>query len=389
MAVGEKSFFLVALAFAFCYVACSNSESYSDARAIEVPEPVMTAGPDLEWTWVHHNSDQLRITGRTNYEKGDFVILSWSSSAITVGFMGTAVEASVWTGDTVYLDVFVDGEEDPSSFLEIASPDIDSTIFPVVSNLPYGPHVVTLYKRSEAKFGDLYFFGLRVLGEADKSLLPAPPEHKIEFIGNSITCGSDVLIPVQGGEFRLINESSYYGYAGQTARILHAEIHNICNGGHGVYLNCDGSNTFLLPFVYNRTGALPFVAFPWDHNKWHPDAVVVNLGTNDFASGKNDSTGFVNATVKFIRRIRTYHPEAKIVLLDGPMLTGKLMALCRRYLDVAKATLEKEGIKDLYRFSLEPKGESPYDVYFHPNKEEAAQDAESLSAWIRSEFGWN
>ena len=71
------------------------------------------------------------------------------------------------------------------------------------------------------------------------------------------------------------------------------------------------------------------------------------------------------------------------------MLTGKLMALCRRYLDVAKATLEKEGIKDLYRFSLEPKGESPYDVYFHPNKEEAAQDAESLSAWIRSEFGWN
>ena len=102
MATGVKrSCFLVALAFVFCFVACSNSESYSDARTVDVP---VTAGPDLEWTWVHHNSEHLRITGRTNYEKGDFVILSWSSSAITVGFMGTAVEASVWTGDTVYLD---------------------------------------------------------------------------------------------------------------------------------------------------------------------------------------------------------------------------------------------------------------------------------------------
>ena len=383
---GAKGWILSGALALFLFLgACSNSESYSEIPETDEPEIEV---PDLEWTWIPYDSELLRITGRTNFEKGDFVILSWSSSAITVGFTGTAVEASLWTGDTVFLDVFVDGEEDPSSFVRVSNPNLDSALIPVVSGLRYGPHVVTLYKRSEAKFGDLYFWGLRVLGEADKALLPAPPEHKIEFIGNSITCGSDVLVSVQGGPFKLEYESSYYGYAGQTARILNAEIHNICNGGHGVYVNYDGSTGFLLPFVYNRTGALPYVAFPWDHDKWHPDMVVVNLGTNDFASGKNDSTGFVNATVKFIRRIRSYHPEAKIVLLDGPMLTGNYMARCRQYLDVAKETLEGLGIRDLYRFSLEPKGESPIDLYYHPNKKEAAVDAERLSAWIRSEFGW-
>jgi len=77
------------------------------------------------------------------------------------------------------------------------------------------------------------------------------------------------------------------------------------------------------------------------------------------------------------------------VLLDGPMLLGDYMVKCRLYLDIAKEVLEGMGMTGLYRFSFEPKGESPYGFYFHPTKDEAFVDAESLSAWMRSEFGWN
>ena len=92
----------------------------------------------------------------------------------------------------------------------------------------------------------------------------------------------------------------------------------------------------LLPFVYDWTGTDTLSAVAWDHAKWHPDVVVMNLGTNDFASGVVDSAEFVNVAVDFVQRIRSYHPEAKIVLLDGPMLLGDCMVKCREFLDVVK-----------------------------------------------------
>lgn len=382
--IAVKNILVMALLCSLCLASCSNSVSYSEDS---------TDVPVLEWTWVPYDSDVLQISGRTNYEKGDFLILSWSASSVTIAFRGTALEMKGWTNNIVYLDVFVDGEEDPSSLIKLTYSEEDSlnepVSVPVVSDLPYGEHVVTLYKRTGSNFGDWRVYGMRVLGRAEKDLLPARPERRIEFVGNSIACGCDVLMPVPGQEFDLYFESSYYSYAGQTAKMLHAEEHNICSGGHGVYLNYDGSTALALPVVYNRTATLSLDAVAWDHSKWHPDIVVVNLGTNDFASRMIDSTRFVNATVNFIRKIRSYHPEAKIVLLDGPMLTGDYMVKCRQYLDTAKAILEDEGVDELYRFSFDPHGESAYNVYYHPTREEAAADAQSLTAWIRSEFGWN
>jgi len=371
----------IVLACSLFFVFCSNSELYSES-----------SGDDfryVEWTWVPYDSDLLRISGRTNYEKGDFVVLSWSASSVTVAFVGTALEAKIWTNDLLYLDVFLDEEENPSSLIKTDYSGDSAFIVPVVSSLPYGKHVVTLYKRIGSNLADWYFYGFRVLGRAEKELLPKPFDRKIEFVGNSIACGSDVLIPDPEQESDLVYESAYYSYVGQTARILKAEAHNICSGGHGVYINYDGSTAQRLPIVYNRTGTQALSAVAWDHDKWHPDAVVINLGTNDFASGRNDSAHFVDATVDFVRHIRSYHPSAKIVLLDGPMLTGDFMIKCRQYLEVAKKVLEGEGVKDLYRFSFDPRGESLYGVYFHPTKDEALADAESLSAWMRLEFGWD
>ena len=371
---------LVALVCSLLLGACSNSVAYSEYDEIVAA---------LEWTYVPYDSDALLVSGRANYEKGDVLILSWSASSVTIAFVGTALEAMNWTNGVVYLDVFVDGEENPSSLVPFVYSEDSLSFTPVISGLRYGPHVVTLYKRTESNVGDWYLYGLRVLGSVEKELLPKLPERKIEFVGNSITCGYDVLVPEVSIEFDAVYESAYYGYAGQTAKMLNAEAHNICSGGHGFYVNYVGSRSLTLPVVYNRTASMSLSAVPWDHDKWHPDIVVINLGTNDFASGKNDSTRFVTVAVNFVRKVRSYHPEAKIVLLDGPMLSGEYMVKCRQYLDVVKATLEGEGMEGLYRFTFEPRAEALYGINPHPVKAEALEDAESLSAWIRSEFGWD
>lgn len=370
----------VALAFSLFFVFCSTD--------IPSSESAETGTQEKEWTWVPYDSDLLQISGRANFEKGDFVVLSWSASSITVAFVGTALEVKIRTNNSLFLDVFVDGEETLSSAISITSSKEPSTV-PVVSDLPYGTHVVTLYKRVSSNFGDWYFYGLRILGQADKALLPKVPERKIEFIGNSITCGSDVLIPQQGQESTPAYESSYYSYAGQTAKTLGADVHIVCSVAHGLTINFDGSRSMLLPLVYDWTGSDTTSAVVWDHAKWHPDVVVMNLGTNDFASNEIDSAEFVNTAVDFVRRIRSYHPEAKMVLLDGPMLLGDYMVKCRQFLDVVKARLEDMGETDLYRFSFEPRDVSRNRLDYHPVKEKAAEDAEKLSAWMRSEFGWN
>lgn len=370
----------ITLAFFFFLVSCSNSVQYSEVKEEK--------SQSKEWAWIPYDSDALRISGRAAYGVGDYVVLSWSASAVTVAFVGTALEAKMRADNVVYIDVFVDGDDNPSSLIKLDHGDEPSEV-PVVSGLPEGTHVVTLYKRSESNYGDWYFYGMRIQGHAQKKYLPAAPKRKIEFVGNSITCGFDVLIPDREMETDAVYESAYYSYAGQTAKSLNAEYRSICSSGRGVYLNCDGSKTLPLPAVYDKLGTDGILNGKWDHGKWHPDVVVMSLGTNDFSSGKIDSAHFVNAAIDFVLHIRSCHPKAKIVILDGPMLLGDYMVKCRRFLDVVKKTLEKKGEKGLYRFSFEPRVTLTQGVYFHPNKEEAAEDAESLSAWMRSKFGWN
>lgn len=343
---------------------------------------------DLEWTWVSYDDDRLRYSGRINYEKGDYAILSWSGTSVTVAFVGVAVEARLFATDLLYLDVFVDENEEPSSVVKLDNSENVPYNVLLASDLPYGLHTVTLYKRTESNISDLHFLGMNVLGLAGKEFLPKEPKRKIEFIGNSITCGTDVLMPVPKMAFDIVYENSYYGYAGQTAKRLNADAHIICSAGHGVYINFDGSQTYRIPEVYEKTGTMSPTVVDWDHSKWHPDVVVMNLGTNDIASGKNDSVQFVAEAVKFVRLIRSYHPDSKIVLLDGPMLTGNYMVKCRSYLDKVKSSLEALGLNGLYRYSLQPSGVASNGVLDHPDKAEAARHADSLSSWMRFNFGW-
>ena len=76
---------IVSLLFSLLLGACSNSTAYSE----HVEEDV----PPLEWTFVPYDSDALLVSGRANYEKDDALILSWSASAVTIAFVGTALEA--------------------------------------------------------------------------------------------------------------------------------------------------------------------------------------------------------------------------------------------------------------------------------------------------------
>jgi hypothetical protein len=60
----------------------------------------------------------------------------------------------------------------------------------------------------------------------------------------------------------------------------------------------------------------------WDFSKFVPDAVVLNLGTNDFSAPITEGD-FVTAYVQFLDAVRAAHPSAMIFCVTwdgwGPM----------------------------------------------------------------------
>src|SRR5690606_37626129 len=110
-------------------------------------------------------------------------------------------------------------------------------------------------------------------------------------------------------------------YGAITARNLNAEYRAVAYSGKGVFQNYGGGREEVMPELYLRTN--PFDEdSEWDFEKWIPEIVVVNLGTNDFSSEIPDSVGFVKSYVNLLKTITKNYPNAQVVCLLSPMLSN-------------------------------------------------------------------
>ena len=74
------------------------------------------------------------------------------------------------------------------------------------------------------------------------------------------------------------------------------------------------------------------------------DAVVVNLGTNDFSTDGDPTEGqFVPAYVGLLEQIRARHPDAVILCTVGPPLGADDMSRARSYIESAIAMRNTAG----------------------------------------------
>ena len=87
------------------------------------------------------------------------------------------------------------------------------------------------------------FWGF-VLDEGKKLVdAPAFSDRKIEFIGNSITCGYGNEGLKKEEHFDYATENHYYSYASITARNLDAQHWVVARSGIGAYRNYNGPRT--------------------------------------------------------------------------------------------------------------------------------------------------
>jgi lysophospholipase L1-like esterase len=325
----------------------------------------------------------VRWFGRVDTSNAAMPRFSWSGTGFVASISGTglSVGLSLTSSNEPYLfKPVVDGA--PQAVLQMTA----SGTLTVASGLAAGTHTVELYRQTEGPEGDSQLTSLTVAG-GQLLAPPAGPARLIEVIGDSITCGYGDLGALADSDC-FPTESDWDSYASVAARALGAEVSTICASGRGVVRNYGGDTAGTLPMVYAQTmynDATP----TWDFHV-QPDAVVVNLGTNDISNNKGDpGTPFETAYLGLLQTVRAHYPHAYIVCLIGPLLSGSDLTTIEGHIHDVVQMLATAGDTRVEFFDqIQPQPSSAYACQYHPNVTEQTLMGTELATEIAAKLGW-
>jgi lysophospholipase L1-like esterase len=300
--------------------------------------------------------------------------------SIQARFKGTSVTADLDGGNENYFEVLVDGQEQP----RVATTSGRKKV-PIVSGLSDAAHDITIWRRTEADdYAPTQFFGLDF---GSGTLLPiAEPPHKLEVIGDSITCGYGDEGQGPNCHFSFDTENDYLAYGSVAARELDADLYTECWSGKGMYRNNGGDMTDTIPVIYPR--AIPTdTSSTWGFS-WVPDAVIIDLGTNDFSPG-DPGQPFVNAYEAFVATLRTHYPNAYVFLIIGPMLSGDTLTTAQGYLDQVVQARKDAGDTRVQQILVDTQDSANgLGCDYHPTVKTHDVMGKALAAAMKPVLGW-
>ncbi len=348
--------------------------------------------------------ENVKLLGRT-YMIDDTLWLSLSGSGVDFSYTGKKLSmtvvgdgASTISGnDTNYarLAVYVDGERVIDDMIN--SPEKSYTIFESDKEKTVSVQIIKL---SETAMSTLGIKPLE-LGEGGK-LAPAPEKtHKIEFIGDSITCGYGVDDEDPNHNFSTATEDVTKAYAYKTAQKLNADYSMFSTSGYGIisgYTSNDEKVTQqTIPQYYESMGfswnsfnnTLRPQDAEWDFSKYQPDLVVINLGTNDDSYCKSNGERqeeYSSAYVEFLKKVRKNNPTAHIICSVGIMGTRIYPAVEMAVYSYTKET----GDENITAFKFEQQdGENDgLAADWHPTEATHEKASDKLVEYIRTVMSW-
>jgi len=328
----------------------------------------------------------LHYMGRT-WTDNAAVVLSWSGSSVDINFTGSSVSASLKDegGLNTYAVVLDD------KVVQILHPDQTKNDYALASGLSAGKHHLELFKRTEWTMGNTWFYGFTLSKGAKVLRASAVHKRKIEFYGNSITCGYAILDTTGKDRGSAEFEDGYNSYAPIIARHYNAEFSSIARSGIGVTVSWF---PMIMPEMYDRTVA-DDPNSKWDFSKYTPDVVVINLFQNDswivtmpnneqfkarFGTTAPTPEFIINAYANFVKSIRAKYPKAHIICILGSMDATKPGSPWPGYIEKAVATLHDNNI---YTHFIPYKNTSG-----HPSKKEQQDMANDLIGFMDKVVKW-
>ena len=227
----------------------------------------------------------------------------------------------------------------------------------------------------------------------------AVKSRKIEFIGDSITCGYGVDDQSTTSHWSTSNSDGSKAFAYKTAQKLGAEYSMFAASGFGVisgYTGGDINTLQTIPQYYGSQGfswyTLPngkqSMDIAWDFDVDEPDAIVINLGTNDSSYTRNDEAkkaAFVEKYIDFLKQIRSTNPTATIFCTLGTMGQDLYPQVEEAVASYSKETGDK-NITSL-QFDVQNMNDGVC-VDWHPTETTHEKASDTLADYMSYVMGW-
>ena len=234
--------------------------------------------------------------------------------------------------------------------------------------------------------------------DTDGAITPLPARPlKMEFIGDSITCGYGVEGKDVEAPFTTAAENAGKAYAFLTAEELNADVVMTSFSGYGIVSGytpdpAERNEKELVPTYYEREGMNLFRLpsgkrvqdIRRDFEAFQPDYIVMNLGTNDLSwCGTDGERGrlFVRKYADFLKTVRRHNPAARILCALGVMGTGLNQQMEQAVRDYCRET----GDGEIRVLLLEEQNVARDGLgsYYHPSETTQRLLAETITDAIR------
>lgn len=303
--------------------------------------------------FIAYTDSHIQYEGRIGL-KNDAAELYWPGTTLRLNFNGTGIKALIKDekGQNFY-NIIIDGK-----ITQRLKMDTTRKFYTLAENLSPGTHTLELFKitqyHKEYGRGFTKFYGFQL----DNGKILSPPKlkkNKIEFYGNSITCGHAIEDTTGGDSGASKFENNYLSYAALTARHFDAQYSCIAKSGVGLMVSWVKP---IMPEIYNLTNPADS-STTWDFSKYRPDVVVVNLTQNDaaivtrpdhiefkrrFGSTAPTEEVIISTYGNFIKSIRKEYPQAKIICVLGSMGATAVGSKWPGYISSAVANLKDDKI---------------------------------------------
>jgi lysophospholipase L1-like esterase len=350
------------------------------------------------------NTQNVKHLGRTILMK-DTLFLSLSGSGMEFEYEGRGLTLTLLGGGAsvvpdneanyARMAIYVDDERVYDIQLSAAQ-----TTFRLAESAQPTKSVIRVIKLSECAMSLAGIAPLEI--SAGETVKPTPAKaHKIEFIGDSITCGYGIDDEDPLHPFQTKTEDVTRAYAYKTAKALGADYSMFSTSGYGIISGYTDDPTVkmtnqLIPDFYESMGfsydLMPShpapMDIPWTFQAFVPDAVVINLGTNDDSYCQEDTARqqeYADAYASFLKVIRKHNPNAMIICALGLMGDRLYPWVCK----AAKTYSEETGDQRIHTVRLpEQDPEIGYVSDYHPLESAHEKAANVLIPAIREIMGW-
>ena len=337
-------------------------------------------------------------------------------------FNGSGIEVNV-TGSELWIDIDVDYDmHEPWIFTRL------NNSFMSRQMLMSGSYSLCLFRiMSPDTVKNMKFFReLQAMSEDDSChilirgfrtdgfFLPVSnKKYKLEFIGDSITSGEGTYGAKEDTDWLAMYMGVSRNYALMVSDALDAEFRLVSQGGWGVLCGWDNDPRHNIPSRYEKICGLAGgkmneslgASKPYRFESWKPDAIIVNLGTNDasafnqpewtnpetgetFKQHKNpdgsfdpdDLNRFKQAVIDFLTMLRRNNPDSHIVWVYG-MLGYDLTLAITDAMNSYKNATKDNNVAFLH---LPNTTDETVGSHAHPGEKSHARAAKVLTEYLKA-----